>query len=135
MLTCLYFYTFVCVNADCWHQVQSGKPPCFQYIIAGQDPALFTSREAPEDSWKSGHASLLKAVEGKKQVLFVGITCGFSAPFVASQLEYCMDHTDTITSVLLGFNPVARTYQRINHRRQLAWAWTRRRTLIGAVSS
>eukprot|EP00729_Bicosta_minor_P000753 gene753-4495_t len=87
---------------------QSGQAQCFQYIIAGQDPALFTSREAPEDSWKSGHETLLKAVEGKKRALFIGITCGFSAPFVASQLEYCMDHTDTITSVLLGFNPVER---------------------------
>jgi N-acetylmuramic acid 6-phosphate (MurNAc-6-P) etherase len=69
--------------------------------------ALFTSKEAPEDSWQSGRRTVEAAVAGKAKALFVGITCGFSAPFVASQLEYSMDNSATITTVLLGFNPVS----------------------------
>ena len=43
--------------------------------------------------------------EGKSKVVFVGITCGLSAPFVAGQLEHCMDHADVFVPVLVGFNP------------------------------
>ena len=42
---------------------------------------------------------------GKSRVLFVGITCGLSAPYVGGQLQYCMDHLDVFTPVVLGFNP------------------------------
>lgn len=43
--------------------------------------------------------------------LFVGITCGLSAPFVASQLEFCRKQPERFCTVLLGFNPpeLART--------------------------
>ena len=42
---------------------RAGKPPCFEYICAGGDPALFLSREAPEDSWKAGeHAAGLRGL-------------------------------------------------------------------------
>ena len=44
---------------------------------------------------------------GKKKVLYVGITCGFSAAYVAGQLEYCMDNLDRFIPVVLGFNPVS----------------------------
>ncbi|KAL4235846.1 hypothetical protein ACF0H5_004235 [Mactra antiquata] len=46
----------------------------------------------------------LKVSHGKDVVLFVGITCGLSAPYVAGQLEYCMDNPGFIP-VLVGFNP------------------------------
>ena len=46
--------------------------------MAGGDPALFTSREAPEDNWKVGQSSLAEMCEGKDKVLFIGITCGLS---------------------------------------------------------
>lgn len=46
-----------------------------------------------------------KAAVGKLHVLFIGITCGMSASFVAGQLDYCLQNLDRFTPVLIGFNP------------------------------
>ncbi|XP_061840956.1 glucokinase regulatory protein isoform X1 [Nerophis lumbriciformis] len=77
----------------------------YSYIIAGGDRALFSSQEAPEDDPQLGMLSLKKVCEGKKRVLFIGISCGLSAPFVAGQLDFCLQQPDVYTPVLLGFNP------------------------------
>lgn len=87
-------------------QEKAGKHPCFKYLIAGHDKALFTSQEAPEDDPAVGIQMLREACMGKTKVLYIGITCGLSAPYVAGQLHYCMQNPDVITPVLLGFNPV-----------------------------
>uniref|UniRef100_A0A3Q2YZ76 Glucokinase regulator n=1 Tax=Hippocampus comes TaxID=109280 RepID=A0A3Q2YZ76_HIPCM len=50
-----------------------------------------------------GNANIV--CEGKKRVLFIGISCGLSAPFVAGQLEFCLRHPEVFTPVLIGFNP------------------------------
>ncbi|TKS66241.1 Glucokinase regulatory protein [Collichthys lucidus] len=50
-------------------------------------------------------AFLITVCEGKKRVLFIGISCGLSAPFVAGQLDFCLRHSDVYTPVLVGFNP------------------------------
>ena len=81
------------------------KEACFQYIIAGDDKALFTSQELEEDDPHLGALKLKQAAEGKSKVVLIGVTCGISAPFVAGQLDYCMEHLDNFTPVLLGFNP------------------------------
>ena len=78
----------------------------YDYLIAGGDISLFTSQEAPEDNWKEGEEDLIRVSRNKKRVLFIGITCGLSAPYVAGQLDYCMRHRDIFIPVLLGFNPV-----------------------------
>lgn len=83
----------------------------YEYLIAGGDIALFTSQEAPEDDWKRGQEDLAKVSRNKTRVLFIGITCGLSAPYVAGQLDYCMSHTDVFIPVLLGFNPVNQARQ------------------------
>lgn len=57
------------------------------------------------DVMKWINSLLLQVSEGKKKVVFVGITCGLSAPYVAGQLEYCMDRSEVFTPVLIGFNP------------------------------
>nr|XP_015808016.2 glucokinase regulatory protein [Nothobranchius furzeri] len=85
---------------------QLNRSDIYSYIIAGGDRALFSSQEAPEDDPKLGMLSLKKACEGKKRVLFFGISCGLSAPFVAGQLNFCLQNLDVFTPVLLGFNPV-----------------------------
>nr|XP_020447858.1 glucokinase regulatory protein isoform X2 [Monopterus albus] len=77
----------------------------YAYIIAGGDRALFSSQEAPEDDPKLGALSLKKVCEGKKRVLFIGISCGLSAPFVAGQLDFCLQNHEVYTPVLVGFNP------------------------------
>ncbi|XP_051908725.1 glucokinase regulatory protein [Hippocampus zosterae] len=77
----------------------------YAYIIAGGDRALFSSQEAPEDDPHLGMSCLKKVCEEKKRVLFIGISCGLSAPFVAGQLEFCLRHPEVFTPVLVGFNP------------------------------
>uniref|UniRef100_A0A8D2ZH62 SIS domain-containing protein n=1 Tax=Scophthalmus maximus TaxID=52904 RepID=A0A8D2ZH62_SCOMX len=77
----------------------------FSYIVAGGDRSLLSSQEAPEDDANLGILSLKKACEGKTRVLFIGISCGLSAPFVAGQLDFCLQHPEVYTPVLLGFNP------------------------------
>ena len=79
---------------------------CYEYLIAGGDIALFMSQDAPEDDWKKGQEDLIKVSRNKTKVLFIGITCGLSAPYVAGQLDYCMKQRDVFIPVLLGFNPV-----------------------------
>ncbi|CAJ1087053.1 glucokinase regulatory protein [Xyrichtys novacula] len=81
------------------------QSPVYRYIIAGGDRALLSSQEAPEDDPELGALSLKKVCEGKKHVLFIGISCGLSAPFVAGQLDFCMQHLEVFTPVLVGFNP------------------------------
>lgn len=84
---------------------KSGREPCFKYLIAGRDKALFTSQEAPEDDPQCGVEMLKEASLGKRRVLFIGVTCGLSAPYVAGQLNHCIENIDVFTPVLLGFNP------------------------------
>uniref|UniRef100_A0A3B5MIF4 SIS domain-containing protein n=1 Tax=Xiphophorus couchianus TaxID=32473 RepID=A0A3B5MIF4_9TELE len=84
--------------------------PICSYVIAGGDRALFSSQEAPEDDPTLGALRLKKVstipcLRGKKRVLFIGVSCGLSAPFVAGQLDFCLRHPDVYTPVLVGFNP------------------------------
>ncbi|KAJ3584124.1 hypothetical protein NHX12_014620 [Muraenolepis orangiensis] len=83
------------------------RSPVLAYLIAGDDKALLSSQEAPEDDAHQGMLSLQKLCEGKRRVLFIGVSCGLSAPFVAGQLHLCLQHPETYTPVLLGFNPAA----------------------------
>lgn len=103
-----------------------GLQPCFSYLCAGGDVALFSSREAPEDDWQCGVQRLRQATAACQQAMYIGITCGLSAPFVAGQLHYAMQPQQYqtgstaaaaaaasappphIVPVLLGFNPVER---------------------------
>ncbi|XP_026219073.1 glucokinase regulatory protein [Anabas testudineus] len=98
----LAFLTASSFNRDLREQKQS---PVYSYIVAGGDRALFSSQEAPEDDPTLGMLSLKKVCEGKKRVLFIGISCGLSAPFVAGQLDFCLQEPDVYTPVLVGFNP------------------------------
>uniref|UniRef100_A0A3B3D1E1 SIS domain-containing protein n=1 Tax=Oryzias melastigma TaxID=30732 RepID=A0A3B3D1E1_ORYME len=84
---------------------QLNRTLVYSYIIAGGDRALLSSQEAPEDDPELGMLSLQKVRLGKKRVLFIGVSCGLSAPFVAGQLDFCLQHPEVYTPVLLGFNP------------------------------
>lgn len=80
--------------------------PCFEYIIAGGDRALFTSQETFEDDPVMGAELLKNVASNKTRVLYIGITCGLSAPFIAGQIDYCLKNLNKFTPVLLGFNPI-----------------------------
>lgn len=78
----------------------------FRYRISGGDQSLVISNELPEDDPVAGARDLKEACEGAERVLFVGITCGLSAAYVAGQVDYSMSCENHIT-VLIGFNPVS----------------------------
>lgn len=82
-----------------------GGNECFHYIIAGDDRALFTSLELAEDDPVVGANKLKQLCENKTDVIYIGVTCGLSAPFVAGQLNYSLSHQDIYTPVLIGFTP------------------------------
>ncbi|XP_066445233.1 glucokinase regulatory protein [Eleutherodactylus coqui] len=83
------------------------QSPCYSYIIAGGDRSIVTAQEAPEDNPARGQEELQRVCEGKKKVVFIGISCSLSAPFIAGQLDYCMKNLDVFLPVLVGFNPVS----------------------------
>ncbi|XP_029452225.1 glucokinase regulatory protein isoform X2 [Rhinatrema bivittatum] len=83
------------------------RKPCYTYIISGGDRSLVSAQEAPEDNPLLGAAELEKVCAGKKKVAFIGISCGLSAPFIAGQLDFCMNNLDIFLPVLVGFNPVS----------------------------
>lgn len=95
-----------------------------EYVIAGDDYALVNSVEAVEDKPDVGAQKLISLLGPDDQCVFIGITCGLSAPFVAGQLDYCLNELENptggkiIACGLIGFNPVqmARRNLTINSR-------------------
>lgn len=83
-----------------------GENPCFEYLISGGDESLVISNELPEDDPLQGAKDLELATKQASSVLFIGITCGLSAPYVAGQIDFAMKQPNFAT-VLMGFNPVA----------------------------
>ncbi|KAE8605844.1 hypothetical protein XENTR_v10015340 [Xenopus tropicalis] len=83
------------------------RAPRYCYIMSGGDRSIVSAQESPEDDPHVGAQELEKVCEGKKNVVFVGISCGLSAPFIAGQLDLCMRHLDVYLPVLVGCNPVS----------------------------
>jgi N-acetylmuramic acid 6-phosphate (MurNAc-6-P) etherase len=86
---------------------------CFTYLLAGGDAALVLSQEAAEDKPDAGKRDLeilIKEVRSKSvdaPIVVVGISCGLSATYVGSMLEYALNQPgDLISCVVIGFNPV-----------------------------
>ncbi len=107
------------------------------FIIFVLSSALVTSIEACEDDPVAGASELQRVTESFEHVLFLGISCGLSAPFVGGQLEYCLDNPQKFIPVLIGFNPVsmARRIQvsKWSHNRTFHDIATRMETTPGAL--
>jgi N-acetylmuramic acid 6-phosphate (MurNAc-6-P) etherase len=97
----------------------------FKYLLAGGHQALVKAVESAEDSATGAIQDLNKLMDSmsetlnKKQtkVVYVGITCGLSAPYIAGQLFHNIQKVSqqpkskdasVVCSILLGFNPVER---------------------------
>ena len=97
---------------------QRGLQECCEYICSGGDGSLVLSNEFHEDDPFEGVKDLedkLNGVDG--EIVFIGVTCGLSAPYVAGQIDYLLhkksqfrtndtDDVDNISILLIGFNPV-----------------------------
>lgn len=78
--------------------------PVFAPLVAGGALALVKAQEGAEDDPVTAARDLENALPDRPaKVLFVGITCGLSAPYTAGQLSYLLDKP-WASSVLLGFN-------------------------------
>ncbi|KNC54945.1 glucokinase regulator family protein [Thecamonas trahens ATCC 50062] len=86
------------------------------YLIAGGDYALLKSQERGEDDPHQAVTDLEQLIVGldvvPDLVVYVGITCGLSAPYVAGQLDYVLAKQASEPAIrwiagLVGFNPVA----------------------------
>eukprot|EP01121_Diplochlamys_sp_Union-15-3_P012912 TRINITY_DN3936_c0_g1_i2.p1 TRINITY_DN3936_c0_g1~~TRINITY_DN3936_c0_g1_i2.p1 ORF type:complete len:485 (+),score=68.86 TRINITY_DN3936_c0_g1_i2:33-1457(+) len=84
----------------------------FDYLMAGGDSALIIGQEGAEDNTKLASEDIQKRIgDVCDYVVYIGITCGFSAPYVASQLNWMMDQIENnpnshVICALMGFNPV-----------------------------
>lgn len=84
-----------------------GLPEVFKGLIAGGEPALIQAQESAEDDPELAVKDLKKVLgEETEQGLYVGITCGLSAPYVAAQLDY-VGGNKSFHSIVLGFNPAS----------------------------
>lgn len=82
------------------------RPPVFRPLIAGGYPALVKAQEGAEDDPVLAMQDLRNNLPADvEQILYVGITCGFSAPYVGAQLDH-LNKVPQATNVLLGFNPL-----------------------------
>jgi len=116
------------LNAS-WLAAGGSTPTPFSYILAGGDAALVLPQEAAEDSPSSALASMdawerssrLMGSRGASEndgspgsadapTVFLGITCGLSAPFVSTLVSVALDRLDAgernWTVAVLGFNPL-----------------------------
>ena len=85
-----------------------GRPEIFQYLIAGGDASLIKAQENAEDNPRLGTDDLMKVTQGKHHVVFIGITCGLSAPYVAGQLDYAMNQSN-FEVICIGFNALSQS--------------------------
>ncbi|MCX6999296.1 MAG: hypothetical protein NT106_03215 [Candidatus Sumerlaeota bacterium] len=83
---------------------QTGLEQCFHYLIAGGDLALIKAKEGAEDDPVTAQKDLAAITDDADRVLYIGVTCGFSAPYIAGQLDYAADR-ENFFSILMGFNP------------------------------
>lgn len=84
-------------------QLKRKGAPAFRYLMAGGDSALIQAQEGAEDDPVMAVEDLNRVTADSEKVFYVGITCGFSAPYIAGQLDYLAGKPDAI-AVLMGFN-------------------------------
>ncbi|MCD6384730.1 hypothetical protein J7M23_03035 [Candidatus Sumerlaeota bacterium] len=83
------------------------QKPIFDYLIAGTNKALIKAQEGAEDDPHQAVVELKQKVGNAKHVVYIGVTCGFSAAYIAGQLDFTTRQKNYF-SILLGFNPVER---------------------------
>jgi len=87
---------------------KKGLEPIFHYLIAGGNLALIVAQEGAEDNPRQAVTDLRKITDSADKIYYVSVTCGFSAPYVASQLFYLQNVKNSF-NILFGFNPVERS--------------------------
>jgi len=82
------------------------KPAVFRPLVAGGYKALVKAQEGAEDDPSLAVQDLKNVLpDGATEIVYFGITCGFSAPYIGGQIEH-LAANEAATSVLVGFNPL-----------------------------
>lgn len=87
------------VHAD----VLSGHPRVHGLMAGGMD-AFFSAKEGVEDSPEAGARDLASVLPEDAPFVYVGITCGLSAAYVAGQLDLTLKRGGV--AAVIGFNPL-----------------------------
>lgn len=74
-------------------------------LMAGGAAAFHRAREGAEDDAELGQADLLAQLRPEGPKVYIGMTCGLSAAYIAGQLALA-DNAGFDAVVLLGFNPL-----------------------------
>ncbi len=83
------------------------KPPIFKPLVAGGYKALVKAQEGAEDDPALAVQDMKNILpDGMTQIVYFGITCGLSAPYIGGQIDYLAPMKQA-TSVLVGFNPLS----------------------------
>lgn len=82
----------------------AGKAEVFKPLVAGGALALVKAQEGAEDDPIQARNDLENRLPEKPEsILYFGITCGLSAPYIAGQMDALCDN-EKATNVLMGFN-------------------------------
>lgn len=77
----------------------------FDYLCAGGPEALLKEQEGAEDDPIQAVKDLQSCEKECDRIIYIGITCGLSAGYIAGQMDYIMNHPDHF-GILIGFNPL-----------------------------
>jgi N-acetylmuramic acid 6-phosphate (MurNAc-6-P) etherase len=82
------------------------RPRQAAFAIPGGEAAFVVAQENAEDSPDLGVSDLKNALKGAKNLVYIGVTCGLSAPYVMGQVDFLRDRPDTL-AILIGFTSPA----------------------------
>lgn len=80
-------------------------------LLAGGWDAYYHAQEVVEDSVSAGMDDIAPFLAAPGPVVYIGISCGLSAAYVAGQLALCRKRAKT-TTVALGFTPITTSVDR-----------------------
>ena len=96
---------------------ENGQRECCEFLCSGGEASLVISNEFHEDDPHVGAKDLQSKMGHEDgEIVYIGITCGLSAPYVAGQIDWLLhkkssfeedgrDSNDNINIILIGFNP------------------------------
>ncbi|CAM2010908.1 hypothetical protein [Acanthopleuribacter pedis] len=93
-----------CLAATQWARNYGSQAGKVHGLLAGGWAAYYHAKEVVEDSVAVGQADIAPLLAGPGPVVYIGISCGLSAAYVAGQLALCRRRAHT-TTVVLGFTP------------------------------
>lgn len=100
-----------CLAAAHWARHYGDHGGRVHGLLAGGWDAYYHAQEVVEDSVTAGMDDITPLLAARGPVVYIGISCGLSAAYVAGQLALCRKRART-TTVALGFTPITTSVDR-----------------------